>query len=199
MSLPDTGSVFSPVEFVAKIDVSGLAKTLTENPDLFGRYDWRKEKYAHTDMRDIWVRYNNPKEIGDTFNDEHSSIWYPVINDIPEVLSICAQLMELTFGERLGGVLITKLPPGGKIKRHIDGGWHAEYYEKFFVPIQNPKGAKFCWNDVVLEPDAGEVYEFDNSVEHWVENDSEEDRIAMIVCIKTSRSSLDGMREEDFT
>lgn len=174
---------------VGDCDVSKIAERL-EDHTLFGMYEWRKEKYAHKDMNDIWVRYNAPENIGDSFNDEHTSVWYPVIKELPEIVSLCLNLMGVVGGERLGGVLITKLPPGGKIARHVDEGWHAGYYQKFFVPIKNEKGAAFCWDDLTLEPKAGEVWEFDNSIPHWVENNSDEDRVAMIVCIKTAWSAL---------
>ena len=173
---------------VLDIDVSGLAKKL-EDDSLFGLYEWRREKYAHKDMRDIWVRYNHPDNIGPNFNDEHESLWYPVAKILPEVFPICFGLMASASGERLGGVLITKLSAGGKIARHVDQGWHAGYYQKFYVPIKNEPGSKFCWDDVEIDPKPGEVYEFDNSVPHWVENNSSSDRIAMIVCIKTLRGS----------
>jgi len=176
---------------VVALNVDDLAKRLQDD-GLFNLYDWRKEKYAHRDMKDIWVRYNHVSNLGERFNDVHDSVWYPIIEKIPEVLPIVFNLMAFVSGERLGGVLITKLPPKGKIARHIDEGWHAGYYEKFYVPIQNEKGSKFCWDDLEIEPKAGEVWQFDNSVPHWVENNSDADRIAMIVCIKTLASSLDG-------
>jgi hypothetical protein len=174
---------------VCRIDVTELAERLQDD-SLFGEFNWRKEKYAHKDMRDIWVRYNHISNLGDKFNDSHESVWYPIIKKMPEVLPVVFELMARVNGERLGGVLITKLPSGGRIAKHVDNGWHAEYYEKFFVPIQNAKGARFCWDGQTLEPNAGEVWQFDNSVPHWVDNDSEVDRIAMIVCIKTLGSSL---------
>ncbi len=171
------------VRYLCKVPVVDLAAKL-QDASLFNKYNWRKDKYAHSDMEDIWVRYNHPSNIGDAFNDEHDSVWYPVLEDIPEVLPIVFGLMAAVGGERLGGVLITKLPAGGSIKPHIDEGWHAGYYSKYFVPIQNDDGAVFCWDGLELNPLAGEVYEFDNSVLHWVENRSNRDRIAMIVCIK---------------
>ena len=100
------------------------------------------------------------------------------------------ELMTIVSGERLGGVLITKIPPGGEIKPHVDAGWHAEYYEKYYVPIKNEKGAKFHFEDAVLEPKQGEVWNFDNSKLHWVTNGSAEDRIAMIICIRTIERSI---------
>ena len=176
--------------FVTKLDVSVLQQRLETAPELFGLFNYRREKYAHKDMVDIWVRYNHPSKIGEHFNDEHTSVWYPVVEFLPEVPELCAELLSVVLGERLGGVLITKLAPGGRIEPHTDAGWHAGYYSKFFVPIKNHPGAKFCWEGLEIEPAPGEVYEFQNNVPHWVENNSDQDRIAMIVCIKPMCDSI---------
>jgi len=93
-------------------------------------------------------------------------------------------------GETLGGVLITKLPPSGIIDKHVDSGWHAGYYDKFYVPIQNANGSLFRFENGDIDAVEGEVYQFDNSVPHWVENNSDIDRISMVVCIRTFERSI---------
>jgi quercetin dioxygenase-like cupin family protein len=133
-------------------------------------------------MSDIWVRYNDIKNLGEKFNDEHDSVWYPVAKRIPEVFPIVFGIMSAVSGERLGGVLITKLPPGGKIERHTDHGWHARYYDKYYVGIQT--GGVFGFEDGDIRSNEGDVYWFDNSIPHWVINDSDKDRVSLIVCIK---------------
>jgi hypothetical protein len=173
-------------------DVEPIRQSLSEQPELFGLHRQRAQFYMspHSGMSDIWVRYNdiaNYKSLEDmsTFNDRHESVWYPSASRINGLRSLIFKLMQHVEGERLGGILITKVPPGGSIAAHTDAGWHAEYYSKFYVPIQNDPGARFCFTDGVIEPNLGEIYWFDNSVVHWVENNSNKDRIAMIVCIKT--------------
>lgn len=174
------------------VDVSALKQSLIDHAFLFDQHPERRCSYAspHNGMTDIWVRYNQHDRIGPSFNDEHVPIWYPCIKHIPQVVPVVAQLMQFVAGEMLGGVLITKLPPGGKIARHIDYGWHAGYYDKFYIPIKNADGSVFAFDDGVINPEEGEVYWFDNSVPHWVENNSDEDRISMIVCIRTFERSL---------
>lgn len=142
----------------------------------------------HSEMTDIWIRYRDvvPHLIsGDfsDFSDEHDSIWYPSSREIPEVKDVIFSVMSHVRGERLGGVLITKLSPGGKIKPHTDSGWHASYYDKFYVPIED-YGSEFGFESGVIQPKLGEVYQFDNSKLHWVNNETTGDRIAMIICIK---------------
>jgi aspartyl/asparaginyl beta-hydroxylase (cupin superfamily) len=118
------------------------------------------------------------------FCDEHEPMWYPVSFEMPEVFPVVTELMERVQAKRLGGVLITRVPPGGRIDPHVDHGWHAEYYDKYYVPILNNSGATFNFPDGAIAPKDGEVYWFRNDVPHWVINDSQTDRIAMIVCIE---------------
>ena len=58
-------------------------------------------------------------------------------------------------------------------EKYVDNGWHAGYYDKFYIPIQNADGAVFAFDDGVIAPKEGDVYWFDNSVPQWVENNSE--------------------------
>jgi len=174
------------------VNVEPLRKNLVKHPEYFGEYKHRTahDQSPHREVTDIWVRYNDitPFERGEKpfseFADKHRSIWYPIASKIPEVIEPVTDIMKFVNGKELGGVLITKLPPGGQVYPHTDSGWHAEYYDKYFVPIQNDKGAEFYFIDGVIKPNEGEVYKFDNSYIHWVKNNSTKDRIAMIVCIK---------------
>lgn len=174
-----------------QVDVTALKDNLVANPELFGNIVARMtpENSPHRESSDIWVRYNNIDTYSEAddmehLHEPHNSVWYDVLNDIPEVLDTIREVFDKVQGETLGGVFITKLPPGKEIYPHIDGGWHAGYYEKYYVPIQNKKGATFNFEDGIIDPEIGEVYHFRNDVMHWVKNDTDADRIAMIVCIK---------------
>lgn len=171
-------------EKVLEVDVSEAVKELEGHPELWGKYSLRKSSYVHTMMTDIWVRYNDIKNIGPQFNDEHESAWYPDAELIPNIKKIAFELMNKLEGTRLGGILITKLPPGGRIEPHVDRGWHAGYYEKFYVALQNHPGSVFCWEGQEINARSGEVYWFRNDVPHWVENNSDKDRISLIVCMR---------------
>ncbi len=164
--------------------------------DLWGEVTKRTEGNSpHRESLDIWVRFLDPKQC-EKNNDwsmvgkPHKSEW---LKDIPKIKSICSKLMEFTNGEKLGGVLLTKLEPNCKILPHVDSGWHAEYYDKYYVAIKNGEGASFFFDDGVIEPHQGDVYAFRNDVNHWVENNSNETRIALIVCIKQSKLSKEGL------
>jgi aspartyl/asparaginyl beta-hydroxylase (cupin superfamily) len=92
--------------------------------------------------------------------------------------------MTMVKGEKLGGVLITRIPPGAVCKPHVDPGWHARHYQKYAIQIEaNPQQA-FHFAGVSLVTGPGDLYWFDNAHEHWVTNDSDADRVTLIVCIK---------------
>ena len=170
------------------MDITPALSEIGENSHLFGEFNARKESPGspHAEMDDIWLRYGDISamiESGDysKIADEHDSIW---LKDLPAAKRLCFDVMALVDGERLGGVLITRLPPGGKITPHVDGGWHAQYYNKFYVPLKNEEGSVFGFECGDIEAVPGEVWEFNNSHKHWVNNDSDCERIAMIICIK---------------
>lgn len=173
------------------VDVVPLQLELARNADLFGRFGERQ--YAagtpHAGMTDIWVRYNDRRpfeESGDfsRINDSHESVWYPDSVKLPSARRIAMQVMAHVGGERLGGVLITKLPPLGVIDPHTDAGWHAEKYDKFYVAVQGGPGATFGFPEGEIQARDGDVWWFRNDVPHWVRNDASGDRIAMIVCVE---------------
>lgn len=167
------------------IDVEPL-KAMLEVSNLWNKYPFRKSG-PHIEMTDIWVRYNDIQpylKSGDLthINDEHDSVWYrsPITSLVKDIAN---KIMFHVQGERLGGILITKLPPNGRIKEHIDGGWHAGYYDKYYVCVKD-SGSKFIFESGNIEPNEGEVFWFDNSKKHAVQNANQE-RMAMIICIKT--------------
>lgn len=178
------------------VDVKGIMAELTANPQLWGQHSIRKTAPGspHTGMTDIWVRYNDvaPYEAsGDYrgFNDQHIPIWYPAWDALPSLQPLVFALSSAVRGEMIGGVLITKIPPGGRIERHTDSSWHVDYFDKFYLSLQSAPGAIFgCEHDgetEILNPEIGDIWRFDNRMLHWVVNDSPVDRITCIICIHT--------------
>lgn len=177
------------------IDVLPTLLALHQHPELWNANTFRKDTPGtpHSQMSDIWVRYNDEtkhKESGDysTFNDPHISRWYPAYDSLPQLRPIIFGLMTRVEGVQLGGVLITKIPPGGRIDPHVDGGWHAEYFNtKLYVVLQSNPLCRNRVGDEVVVMRPGDVWYFDNTVEHEVVNDGDDDRITLIICIRCDR------------
>lgn len=169
--------------------MSRLVSQIADHPEVWNTHTQRTEAYdtPHKSIDDIWVRYNdwaNFKGDRESFNDAHTSVWYPVIGKIPAAWSLARHVVRRVGGKQLGGVLITRIPPGGGVKPHIDTGWHARHYEKFAVQVKGNKDQAFCFEDESLSPEPGDIYTFDNSLLHWVTNNSDEERITLIICVR---------------
>lgn len=141
----------------------------------------------HTQVDDIWLRFNEIPDDPATVIDDHESINYPAWFQLPEAQAICLDLMRQVRGERLGRVLITRLLPGKSIAPHVDGGSSATYYDRYHVVLQGLPGSLFRCGDEQVCMRSGEVWWFNNAVEHEIVNNSADDRIHMIVDIRTCR------------
>lgn len=179
-----------PIRLIERgLDVAPLLAEIDAHPEAWNRYTARTAiRYGpHAQVSDIWVRYNDIANFtGDlaAFNAPHEAVWYPVAQQIPSVVTLVNEVVRRVAGKRLGGVLITRIPPGGRVEPHVDRGWHAEFYEKFAVQLRGNAQQAFCFEDAELRPEPGDLYTFDNSRLHWVVNDSAEERMTLIICIK---------------
>lgn len=119
--------------------------------------------------------------------DQHESIDYPPFKLLTEARPIVFALMNTVAGERLGRIMINKISPGGRIFPHADTLVHADYYSRFHVVLQSQPGVVFRCGDEQVYMAPSEVWWFRNSEEHEVINNSADDRIHMVIDIRTSR------------
>lgn len=119
--------------------------------------------------------------------DQHENEDKPPFKSLTEARPIIFALMAMTQGERLGRVMVNKIAPGGRIFPHADTPVHADYYSRFHVVLQSQPGVVFRCGDESVYMATSEVWWFNNKLEHEVINNSADDRIHMIVDIRTSR------------
>lgn len=181
------------------VDVKPILSQIEAKPHLWNQYGYRKDLDAHKEMADIWVRYNDiiNLDMGNptAFNEPHIPVWYPAWRELTALHEIIHMLMTITDGEMLGGVLITKIPPGGKILPHTDTGWHVDYFSKFYLSLKSPEGSVFAFQEEgapddtreEVRPKVGEVWFIDNRKRHWVDNPTDKERMTLIVCIRTEK------------
>lgn len=170
----------------AGVNTMPLALALRKNPQLWNQNTDRTAppRSPHKAVDDIWVRYAKSYKAGQR---EHDSVWLPPYRVLPMVRDHVFGMMAMVNGERLGGVLITRIPAGHTVQPHQDHGWHAEYYDKIALQVEAHPQQSFNYEDGGLITAPGDIYWFNNQETHWVVNDSPVDRITMIVCIKTDR------------
>jgi len=178
-------------------NVMPLQVALRRQPGLFGKYKDRcVDNSPHRDSEDIWVRYNDYANVEkcDTqlnadhpANGPHRPVWYPAYYQLPQLRSIIFDLMTMVEGEELGTILLVKLEPGKQVYPHTDAGWSADYYEKYFIPIQTAPGASFNFPDGAIYPELGCAYWFNNSILHSYTNNTDDDAIMLIVTIRSDK------------
>lgn len=179
------------------LDVMPLLLAIKRRPDL-----WKEDTYLRDypqgpfeQIESIMLRfpvkgvYETEEEIKNHLSiyDQHENIDYPAYKLLPEARPLIMNLFSYVAGERLGRVMINKIAPGGRIFPHADTPVHAEYYTRFHVVLQSSPGVVFRAGDEQVYMATGEIWWFDNKQEHEVINNSADDRIHMIIDVRTSR------------
>lgn len=113
----------------------------------------------------------------------------PAFALLPEARSMIFGLMARVSGERLGRVLINRLAPGAHIPRHRDCQPEEKYYDRFHIVLQTNQNIEFSTGNEFMRANVGDVFWFDNAEEHEVLNRGDDDRIHMIIDIRTSRKA----------
>jgi len=116
--------------------------------------------------------------------DPHETYWYPAAQALPEARPLIFEAMRLVQGERLGRVIITRLPPGGHILPHNDADANSAYYHFMHLLLAGSAQTRFRCGDEVVLMLPGELWLFDNLLEHELHNDGPEDRLSLIIAIK---------------
>jgi hypothetical protein len=172
------------------IDVGPLLCQLNAHPELWDQHTVRKVAPGtpHSQMTDIWVRWRRLEELNEPkdFAEPHFPVWYPSWHLLPAIQPLVYALMAQVRCVHLGGILITRIPPGARIDPHHDrGGWHAEYHNcKVYIPIKsNARCVNVCESEEIAMR-AGEVWTFNNLLVHSVENNGAEERITAIISMR---------------
>lgn len=176
------------------MDFSAIRAELEANPEL-----WKEDTYLRNfpqgpfaSMETIMIRFPEhamfaTQAEADAFlatRDPHESVWQPPLPKLPSVYKAVMQLLQYTEGTRLGRVMINKVSPGGSIFRHADTPVHANYYTRFHIVVKSKPGNDFHSDDEITWIPEGSIVAFKNQLEHEVHNNSDEDRIHIVVDIR---------------
>jgi hypothetical protein len=180
------------LRLAGNVDVMPLLTALTLQPHLWNQNTLRTDHAMspHREVEDVWLRFDDLTEYKASGKIEHilddrEAVAYTGWQALPQARPIIFALMRQVEGLRLGRVMITKMAPGKRIYPHEDAGAQAAYYDRFHVTLQSFPGVVFCCGEEQLSPKTGDVFWFDNKKTHAVENNSADDRITMIVDIRS--------------
>lgn len=104
----------------------------------------------------------------------------PELEDLVE--PIISELEGLHDGQR-GNVLLIKLKAGRSIASHRDGGEYLDSARRHHIAIITSDETKFGVGDEEISMTEGVCWEINNSRVHYVINDSDTDRVHLLVDI----------------
>jgi hypothetical protein len=174
------------LRLAAGVNVMPLLHQITLHPELWNQNRVRTEHPGspHSGVDDILLRFQDPKT---NVVDDPECIWYPAWDVLTEAHDLIFNLARVVKAERIGRLIISRMAPGRVIAPHEDGGAVSRYYKRYQLALQSRPGCIFeCAGESVTMQD-GEVYWFRNDLTHSVTNNSNTDRVALIVDLKISQ------------
>jgi hypothetical protein len=174
-------------QVAAGIDVFPLLHALSRQADLWNADRTRTtfDNSPHAEVDDVLVRFGGlgSDNVGDVLQCE----WADAARRLPQVRDIVFPLMASLRAEQLGRIVITRLPPGGRIAAHKDVlGEYSRYYSRYHVVLQGLPGSMFRAGDEAVCMQTGDVWWFDASQVHEIVNNSADDRIHLLIDLRVS-------------
>lgn len=176
------------------VDVAPINAELAAHPELWNQHPGRTGPGSpHHGVDDIWLRWRRPEELTspEAYRTEHIPVFWPAWDAVPSLHPLVRHVSHMVNSVMLGGILITRIPPGGAVKPHVDKGWHPEYFDmKIYLCLEsNP----FCVNYTAGEafaPRAGDLFEFSNRKTHEVRNEGTTNRSSIIMCFRSMQRDM---------
>lgn len=188
------------MKIASGLDPWPLLHALQTQPELWNRDGVRNHwQSVHKDVDDILLRYNAWKDGEDYLDKVCSSLAmvdYPAWYRLPPAQVFVYGLLGKVLGIHLGRVMISRLRPGGTIPAHSDRIEPAEaafpdrvppaaYFERYHVVLQSGPGSIFFAGEEQVTMMPGEIWWLDNQAVHGVINNSADDRIHLIIDVRT--------------
>lgn len=140
----------------------------------------------HKDTKMIVIRWadlgegEDPREA--VFRNLDSIDWPYAIKLMPEIGEAVMTVLDcLGDIKRFGRVMLTKLPPGGRITEHIDEGLYADYHDRFILRLWGGYGNVFYCDGQRFRTCPGDAFWFNHKREHSFWNNAKQDQINLIL------------------
>lgn len=159
------------------VNVAPLLATLMRHPELWDQDRLRTTipNSPHSEASDVILRFGKPDmdDVGPFENRPSMAL----LGALATVLGV----MQLVGGSELGRVIVTRLPSGARIHPHADEGAYARRMVRHQIMLQSLPGNVFRCGDEIISPLSAELWWFNTALEHEVINNSQDDRLALIV------------------
>ena len=184
-------------EVIKTCDYKGILEILKTVPEEEWNKDTvvrnSKEKVGNTnlDTRALMLKYKSTAATGPGFVDyEKNDV--EILNKLQPILKQIVSDIKKFYGYenlKLTAILFSELKKGGIIPEHSDAGKMLTTHHRIHIPLVSDPAVKFTLDhkDYYLEP--GHGYEINNQLTHEVRNESNIDRIHMIIDLKEWKSN----------
>ena len=167
--------------FIANCDVSDIKKKISEmNEELWKKHSLRQtvlKVHKSTETIELIWDYESLNNL--TKGKEHKELYSL---EIDKFLENIFPLYAKKYGEGIFvRVLLVKLKKFSKINPHVDSGIGLILSKRTHLAIITNNLVTFTVNDEMKNLKEGEIWEIDNQLKHSVENNSEIDRIHLII------------------
>jgi quercetin dioxygenase-like cupin family protein len=152
------------------------------------------EQSYHKQVDDIILRFQNiiGEPDADYFYNTDHCVNYFVTQYLPEV---CKVVTGVSQNRNVGRVLVANLKPGGLIGKHIDEGLYAQHHDRYHLVVTSNPDVTFSCGDEHVTMSPGEIWWFNNQIEHMVHNNSDHNRIHIIVDLLKETNDKDSTQE----
>ena len=175
------------------IDTGPYLAEIAANSELWDEDTSRQEKIvtqretrtitlrSHADQASLDSRVRRAKPVG--YRGKPSAM----ASRLPLMSAYVDQLVRGMHGV-MGRAVMTNLRPHGTIFPHTDDGLYWLLRDRYHLVLKSVAGSHFKAGDEELRMQAGELWWFDPTVRHEAMNDSDEERIHVIVDVMSRHS-----------
>lgn len=169
------------------IDVRPLLASLAEHAHLWS-LDTRRQNFPgspHHETQAIHIRQQTTPSVDAVFNEIETQDAPAGILLIESLFPLVRRILD-AIGQNgdIGRVMITRLPPGGVITKHMDEGRYADHYDRFHLCLQADEDARFMCGGQLAGMMPGELWWFNHKQPHQVWNDGKVNRIHLIIDVE---------------
>ena len=174
------------------IDVAPLLRELSAHPELWAEDTRRQggiDVQRETESVTICAHVEDLTFVEERERSPVAYVGRPtaVARRLPTALGFVEHLAHQLHGLP-GRAVLVRLCPGGTVYEHVDAGLYYELRHRYHLVLQSVAGSRLRSGDEEVRMQEGELWWFENRQPHEAFNDSDEDRIHLIVDMLSAHS-----------
>lgn len=176
------------------IDVGPFLREIDEHPEIWALDPERQTKVAEQRETEAVVLFDHDPAL--TFRQARAKHPVTYVGNPTSVADSLPQLADFVrkLARRVRGIpgraAVVRLRPNGKVYEHVDWGFYYQLRDRFHLVIKSHAGSPLRTGSELRRLAEGELWWFENRIPHEAWNESEQDRIHLIVDILTARAIL---------